>query len=360
MRRSPGGFDSRDLDEAVMHGAAALRALDGASIFMTGGTGFFGRWLLATLAHGRTRLSLRTTVTVLTRRPGAFVSAYPDLAADDEVRLVAGDVRSFHFPPGRFSHMIHAATDTSVAADGDPGTLTASIVDGTRRIIDHAAQCGAERLLYVSSGAVYGPQRPDLSAIPEQDLGAPAEPDPPTAYGRAKRMAEQLCTAAALVTGLQVVIARPFAVVGPGLPLDAHFAIGNFIRDALAGRDISVKGDGRAERSYLYAADLAAWLLTMLTRGQSGRAYNAGADRAISIGELARLVASVVPGQGKVIIGGRPDPNLERTRYIPCIERARTELGLDVWTGLEEAVQRTARRAAGIEATCAHSGHATP
>ena len=140
-------------------------------------------------------------------------------------------------------------------------------------------------------------------------------------------------------------IARPFAVVGPGLPLDAHFAIGNFIADAVAGREIVVGGDGRPLRSYLYAGDLAVWLVTLLVRGRSGRAYNVGSDRAIGIGELARLVRSVVPGSGKVSINGTPDPKAVRSRYVPSVDRARTELGLAAWTSLEDAIHRTARHA---------------
>ncbi|MDB5510654.1 MAG: epimerase, partial [Enterovirga sp.] len=340
MIPGPGGLPLADLDEAVARAAPALRALDGASLFVTGGTGFFGRWLLAVLARGRERLDLGPEVTLLSRRPDAFAAAHPDLAGLGFLRLVAGDVQTFAFPPGGFSHVVHAATDTGVAADDDPAALTSSIVEGTRRVLAFARGCGTGRLLFVSSGAAYGPQPPELALMPESHPGAPDPRDPRSAYGVAKRVAEDLCREAAATGGPQPVIARAFAFVGPGLPLDGHFAIGNFVRDAVCGREITVSGDGSPLRSYLYAGDLAVWLLALLARGAPGGLYNVGSDRAIGIGDLARLVGAVVPGAGDVSVRGELDRNAARNRYVPSIDRARRELGLDVWTPLEEAIRR--------------------
>ncbi|NNM74528.1 NAD-dependent epimerase/dehydratase family protein [Enterovirga aerilata] len=347
MNAGAAGFCIGDLEEAVGHASGALRDLDGSSLFLTGGTGFFGRWLLAVLDHARMRLGLRLQVTLLSRRPEAFAEAHPHLASLGFLRLVAGDVRSFSFPSRKFSHIIHAATDTSAAAGRDPADLIGSVVDGTRRVLELAARCEARRLLYVSSGAVYGPQPPGMAALAEEYSGAPDPLDPRSSYGQAKRLAEHLCALAADRTGIETVIARAFAFVGPGLPLDGHFAIGNFIRDALAGKEISVGGDGTPVRSYLYAGDLAAWLPTLLAKGRPGRAYNVGSDREIRIAELARLVGSVIPGSGEIVIRGEPDPAATRNRYVPSIERARTELALDSWTPLDEAIRRTARYARG-------------
>jgi dTDP-glucose 4,6-dehydratase len=129
--------------------------------------------------------------------------------------------------------------------------------------------------------------------------------------------------------------------VGPYLPLDIHFAIGNFIRDALAGGPIVIKGDGTACRSYLYAADLVIWLWTILLQGKNCRAYNVGSDKVVTIAELAQLIAKDNPVDLEVKIQKRSLPGVLPERYIPSIERAKTELKLSEYIELKTAIQNT-------------------
>jgi dTDP-glucose 4,6-dehydratase len=166
--------------------------------------------------------------------------------------------------------------------------------------------------------------------------------DPNAAYGEGKRAAEMLCRLYAHQFGLEAKIARCFAFVGPHLPLDAHYAIGNFIRDALQGGPIRVNGDGMPLRSYLYSADLVTWLWTILFKGQPCRPYNVGSGRSISIAELAGLVRQVVNPDVKIITAHQADPSQPAQRYVPSVERARNELKLEDWIGLESSIERTA------------------
>jgi dTDP-glucose 4,6-dehydratase len=142
---------------------------------------------------------------------------------------------------------------------------------------------------------------------------------------------------------MHVKIARCFAFVGPYLPMDKHFAIGNFIRDALAGQTITIHGDGTPLRSYLYAADLAAWLWTILLQGQDGVAYNVGGDEVVSIAELAHAVNVALHTKVSVVCKTSAPANCAPERYIPDVSRAKAELGLRPRIDLREAIQRTAR-----------------
>ena len=333
-------LDTADLDATLDQARDAFVALDGARIFLTGATGFYGVWLLETLAHARRALDLHIDAVVLSRDPSRVVARLPHLGAHPWLRLHQGDARDFATPEGSFSHIVHAATSTSYAPGvvEDPLDTIDVVVEGTRRALSMAREKGVRRLLFTSSGAVYGRQPEGITHLPEDFPGAPDTMDLRSAYGHAKRLAEHLCAQA---RGLDAVIARGFAFVGPHLPLDVHFAIGNFLRDGLAGRPIVVSSDGSPMRSYLHGSDLAAWLWVMLARGVGSRPYNLGSDDDRRLGDVAGRVGALL--DVPVEIRGKSDPTAARHRYVPSVERARSELGLSVTVGLDEAIVRTAR-----------------
>lgn len=330
-----------DLDHILHHARPAFEQLADARIFLTGGTGFFGHWLLESLLHTNRELSLGVRITVLTRSAAGFAAKSPHLAQDVAVTLLEGDIRSFHFPAEPHTHILHAATDSGSQANRPAWELSESILEGTRRVLQFARETGARRLLYTSTGAIYG-RSTTLLHTPESYTGSPDPLNLVSGYDEAKRMAEHWCVAYAHGTELAPVIARCFAFVGPHLPLDAHFAIGNFLGAALRGERIHIKGDGTPRRSWLYMADLAIWLWTMLVRGEANRAYNVGSDEAYTIAEAARLTAETLRPELGVQIDGTPNPAAPLNSYVPAIDRAREQLGLSVTVPLAEALRRTA------------------
>lgn len=290
-------------------------------IFVTGGTGFFGKSIFA-----RRAVVPSVRYTVLSRDPGKFRSENPTLASRSDLVWVQGDVRDFKFPEGSFDAIVHAATSAvTTISDAEQDSV---IRLGTKRVIAFAKAVECSRILFVSSGAVYGSQTNPV------DETAPCRPT--TVYGKGKRDAEQML----LDAGLDVKIARCFAFTGIHLNRDIHYAIGNFIRDCRAGRDIVVTGDGTAKRSYLYADDLVDWLFKILDHGETGRPYNVGSDVAVSIRELAEKVRCVLGGMNRIIVKGRPSGK-PLSVYVPCVDRARRELGLDVRIPLDEAIRKS-------------------
>ena len=261
-------------------------------------------------------------------------------------------MRSFEFPVGEFRFVIHAATEASEKqATEEPMEMLSTILAGTERTLQFAAQCDARKFLLTSSGAVYGRQPPELTHVPESYDGAP-EPRPANVYAEGKRAAESMCAVfrirnrlkAARADGMEfeAKIARCWAFCGPHLPLDAHFAIGNFIGDVLAGRPISIAGDGTPRRSYLYAAELAAWLWTVLFRAPALLPINVGSAHDVSILQLAECVAETLAPATDIRVARQAVPGALPARYVPSVERAEMLLGLRQTVGLEEAIRRTA------------------
>lgn len=317
--------------------------LRGEHLFLTGGTGFFGCWLLESFCFVNKLLTLRSKATILTRNPEAFAQKCPHLISDPAVNLCFGDVRNFSFPEGNYSFIIHAAGDARrQEALENPLQMLSTMIGGAERILEFAATHGAKKFLLASSGAVYGTQPADVTHVPESYMGAPDVLNPVNAYAESKRTAELLCAIYGAKSTLECKIARCWAFCGPYLPLDQHFAIGNFIADVLADRPIQIQGDGTPRRSYLYAADLAIWLWTMLFRAPPMLPINVGSSQDLSILELAQAVAATLNPATSVHVAQQPVAGAAPQRYVPCVDRARDMLGLRQTVDLQECIRRTA------------------
>ena len=297
----------------------------GKRLFITGGTGFFGKSMLDYRWRHPEWVWSKADWTVLSRSPENFIAKNSVLAKQQGVSFIAGDVRDFAFPEGRFDVIIHAATSAVTTLSDDE--MISVICDGMRHVVDFAKTVGCGKIVLTSSGAVYGPR---TSPADETD-----ECSPVTAYGKGKLQVEQML----LDSGLDVKIARCFAFVGPYLPRTIHYAIGNFIQNCMDGKPIVINGDGTPLRSYLYADNLVEWLFAILERGVLGRVYNVGSDRAVSILELARTVREVLGSESEIVVKGTPIAGAVPSAYVPSIVRAREELGLDVKVSLEKAIR---------------------
>jgi nucleoside-diphosphate-sugar epimerase len=330
-----------DLDLVLNETRQLWEQARGQRIFITGGTGFFGCWLVESFCHINRELRLDARATVLTRHAAKFTAKCPHLASDPAITLHTGDIRTFEFPESEFPFVVHAATETVAQQNADE--VLSTTVGGTRRALEFAKVRGAKRFLLTSSGAVYGRQPAEMTRVAETYLPAPEAVDAVNAYSEGKRKAEALCVEMTRGTEIEAVIARCWAFCGPHLALDAHFAVGNFIGDVLARRPIVIGGDGTPRRSYLYAADLAVWLWTMLFRAPALVPINVGSSHDVSIRQLAETVAGTLAPGTEIQVAKQPIPGAAPTRYVPSVERAEHLLGLRESVVLEEQIRRTAQ-----------------
>ncbi|MEH2264246.1 NAD-dependent epimerase/dehydratase family protein [Nostoc sp.] len=330
-----------DLQHILIHTESLWDEMNEKRIFITGGTGFFGCWLLESFTYIVEQLKLSAQAVILTRNPEKFKQKCPHLFHHPALEFHQGDICDFPFPKGEFSHLIHAGTSTNAKLyqNNQLGMLN-EIIEGTRRTLELAKVSGVKKYLLTSSGAVYGKQPNTMSHIPETYQGSPDTCNISSSYGEGKRVSELLCTLSHQQYGIETKIARCFAFVGAYLPLNLHFAIGNFIRDAIEGKTIKVQGDGTPLRSYLYASDLMIWLWTILFKGKSCFPYNVGSDQAISISELAKVVAEICSPTTDIHIGEAPLDSEISERYIPSVQRAYLELELKQKNDLKMSIKK--------------------
>jgi len=300
------------------------------TVLITGGTGFFGKSILAYI--GENNLGIEE-VYILSRNPKKLSNDFNLKNFPFKITLIPHDIEKPIVFDKYVDFVIHAATSVGLQ---DPLETKKIIIDGTENVLKYCVRKNIKRLLYVSSGAVYGSQPIGIKKINENYI---SDYQSRTVYGNSKYEAEKLCELYYNNYNLDFVIARGFAFVGPYLPIDIHFAIGNFIRDGLNGKDIIIKGDGRTIRSYLFSDDLASWLFSILLKGETGESYNVGSDEAISLSDLAYKVKNCFKKNIDVkILGSLTDPvNI----YVPDVSKIKNNLDVVESVSIDEAIIKT-------------------
>jgi nucleoside-diphosphate-sugar epimerase len=326
-----------DLDRIVSDVGDLFYELKNQRLFITGGTGTIGKWLLESLVYADKKLDLNVDISVLTRNPERF-KAEGVCAA--HVHVIVGDVRSFQLPAtAKINYVIHGATDVVSAANHADVLQTCAL--GTANLLSQAHSRGAGRVLLLSSGAVYGKTPLELTEIPESYIGPIDFRSVNAAYGEGKRCAELMCALTSGSSSMVIPVARCFAMIGPHVPLDKHFAIGNFIGAALRSEPIRIEGDGTPVRSYLYMSDVIARLLILLLDGKSD-AYNVGGRNPISIMDLALKVGSIVNPYCPIEIKGKALHGAHANRYIPSVSYFDSTWPLPEPVSIEDAIRKTA------------------
>jgi len=318
--------------------------LKNSSIFLTGGTGFFGTWFLKTFLYANRVLSLNSSICVLSRNPEAFLQKHRELDVK-EIAFIKGDIKTFEFIEEKFSYIIHASTTNAQETFDkiDPLESFETIVNGTKRVLDFALHCGAKKILLTSSGSIYGKSSANGKLFEEEEFSNFNSLDLNSTISQAKAISEFYASYYAKKYALEIKIARCFAFVGPFLQLDIHYAVGNFIKGAIEEKKIVINGDGTPVRSYMYVSDLMVWLWSILIKGESCRPYNVGSQNTLSMRELANIVGECFDEEIKIEVLGEKNvsTNSAQNIYAPSTKRAQKELGLQERITLKDALKKT-------------------
>jgi dTDP-glucose 4,6-dehydratase len=333
----------QDCENALAGKTDLLKALRGANVLVTGGTGFFGTWLAEMIACLNDRHNFGCRLVLMARRPHLLHEKAPHLAKRPDIILVGQDTRMLIELPPETSYLIHAAAspDSRLHAS-DPLQTIDVIVNGTNSVLAAATRLPAlKKILLVSSGLVYGTQPWEMKIIPESFTGSVDCSAAISAYVEAKRMAETIAAAYRSQHRLPITTVRPFAFIGPYQLMDRPWAINNFIRDGLRGGPIRILGDGTSVRSYMYPSDMAFWLLRILAEGVSGRNYNLGNPEGISLKELAEKISRCFTKRIDIECRCLTNEIARRSRLVPDISCAAGTLGLSIGVDLDTAIRRT-------------------
>jgi len=314
------------------------------NLFVTGGTGFFGKALLRYWKNNNPQFK---KIYFLSRSPEKFLENYSDLVKGLPIEFIKGNILKLSKVniDQDLDVVLHAATDSTIGPTLDRLDIYQQITHGTEEALKFAINHNCKKFVLTSSGGVYGSQPSSMEKISEDYLGMPDPLDPNSAYGVGKRAAEHLTALYAEKYGFEFVIARCFAFIGEDLPLDKHFAIGNFISDALNNKDIVIKGDGSPIRSYMYQEDLAKTLTVLLTEKTKHKVYNVGSDEFYSIKEFALKVKALAEKQIELKVLSRKDTNMKNI-YVPDIKRIKDEFGIypiSIETALKNSVKKIFR-----------------
>lgn len=317
-----------------------LEKLKGSTILITGGTGFVGSWVARGIIWLNDNFDFGCQIILLARDPENLERSDPKLYHRSEITYLRSDIRSVHNLPSNINYIIHAAANPDNRAHmSDPVNTMDVIALGTKAIMDAATRLPDIRnIVHISSGQVYGKAPENGEALRETILYNFSKNDITSVYPEAKRYAETICLAYRSLFKLPICIVRPFSFVGPYQKLNKPWAINTFLQEALNNQPMRIVGNGKPQRSYLYASDMAAWLLVVLAEGKSGDIYNFGSSEGVSLKEVTEKINKLLPRPVDIMI---QNYNNDESKFIPNLEHIIEKFNLKMVFNFDEALQQT-------------------
>lgn len=300
---------------------------------VTGGAGFVGSHLVDLLLDRGHR------VTVLDNLVTGSVDNLAHLAGRADFRFVKQDITEYLFLDGPVDFVWHLASPASPIDYAELPIQTLKVGGlGTHKALGLARSKKA-RFLFASTSEVYGD--PEVHPQTEAYWGHVNPVGPRSCYDESKRFGEALTMAYRSQHGLDTRIVRIFNTYGPRMRLRDGRVVPAFVGEALAGRPLTVFGEGRQTRSFCFVSDLVEgiWRVMQCEHATAHLPINLGNPTEMTIREFADEVLRVSRSKSRIVF--RPLPQDDPRQRRPDITRAQKLLRWEPEVGLEEGLRRT-------------------
>lgn len=283
------------------------KQLDGRSVMITGAAGMLGSGMVDVLIELNETHGYRIEIYALGRTESKLRDRFGRYVDKSYFHILPLDISKEMKMEEKVDYIVHAASnaDPTMMAKYPVDTLLANVV-GVNNLLDLARRCEAKRVLYVSSGEMYGQPDDTLeNGFYEGYCGYVDYANPRSCYPAGKRSAEVLCQSYISQYGLDAVIVRPCHCYGPTMTATDSRAMSQFFRKVLNGEDIVLKSDGTLERSHCYVVDAVQAMYLILLKSDSGEAYNI-AERA-SVASIREIAAMIAATRNRQVVFDLPD-----------------------------------------------------
>lgn len=297
------GVFKSDLENICFRSNIDFSRFSGKTIMITGAAGLIGYTLTSALLYYGTKTDNPPKIVALVRNQEKAEKKFFHQKSDN-LELLTADITDDIKYDKKVDYIIHAAAQTSSKAFiNRPVEVVTDAVKGMINVLKFATEKKVSSFVFLSSMEVYGTPMND-EKIDENHNTNIDTTSVRSGYPESKRLCENLCCAYSSEYNLPAKIVRLTQTFGPGVEYNDGRVFAEFARCIIEKRNIILHTKGETKRNYLYTADAATAIFTILLDGKSGEAYNAANEKTYcSIYEMAKMLTdSFVPGEIEVCV----------------------------------------------------------
>ena len=322
-----GGFPLCDLADLKEKSIDLSGEILQSNFVIVGASGFLGKWLSASLSYLSKEGALKGSVTLVSRNTGNLSELKSVINLQQNRSISIQDISKQNFCHLNSDRTIVIFAATSTLESGKPlNALKSNSIELATKVVE-SLPTSNNHFVHLSSGGIYDPNARLLTKIPRD---YPTQTFSLDQYVNEKILLEKWAEASAVPGGLTVRNPRLFSFYGPGLQLDRHFVIGEFISRARQGLTLEIKGNPANLRSYLYPTEA---ILQILHQCSSSPARHSqiGSSNQYSILEIAEIIADLFNVDIQVNNNKENLVNNYVPEDVPSVHERPIHEGLQLW-----------------------------